>query len=137
MVWCDLGLNPGLPDHRRTLNSLGQWVSLAINKASLILRLPTLCNIASILKEKLISLFLFTQCCLSLGNLDIPLPFQQTMFTKLNATLHNNTLLLRFNKHLHIVIITTKLCLTAFNHLWNFYTIIHNWTMNWLSTGIK
>ena len=24
-VWCDLGLNPGLPDHWRTLYPLGQW----------------------------------------------------------------------------------------------------------------
>ena len=25
LVWLDLGLNPGLPDHWRTLYSLGQW----------------------------------------------------------------------------------------------------------------
>ena len=25
MVWHDLGLNPGLPDHWRTLYPLGQW----------------------------------------------------------------------------------------------------------------
>ena len=26
LVWLDLGLNPGLPDHWRTLYPLGQWV---------------------------------------------------------------------------------------------------------------
>ena len=25
LVWFDVGLNPGLPDHWRTLHSLGQW----------------------------------------------------------------------------------------------------------------
>ena len=28
LVWRDLGLNPGLPDHLRTLYPLGQWASL-------------------------------------------------------------------------------------------------------------
>ena len=29
-VWRDLGLNPGLPDHWRTLNPLGQWAGYYI-----------------------------------------------------------------------------------------------------------
>ena len=30
MVWCDLGLNPGLLDHWQTLYPLGQWARLEI-----------------------------------------------------------------------------------------------------------
>ena len=31
LVWRDLGLNPGLPDHWRTLYPLGQWAGLLLN----------------------------------------------------------------------------------------------------------
>ena len=31
LVWRDLGLNPGLPDHWRTLFPLSQWVAARIN----------------------------------------------------------------------------------------------------------
>ena len=40
MVWCDQGLNPGLPDYWQTLYSRGQWASIILRweqKASLIL----------------------------------------------------------------------------------------------------
>ena len=35
-LWYDLGLNPGLPDHWRTSNSLGQWPGTKWNTNSLI-----------------------------------------------------------------------------------------------------
>ena len=41
-----------------------RWCNLAINKVSLILRLPTLCTIASILMEKLSLLLLHLTKCL-------------------------------------------------------------------------
>ena len=30
LVWLDLGLNPGVPDHWRTLYPLGQWAGICI-----------------------------------------------------------------------------------------------------------
>ena len=35
-VWLDLGLNPGLPDHWRTLYPLGQWAGAKVKMATFV-----------------------------------------------------------------------------------------------------